>query len=126
MKNHETYNTLKRIKNKYSEIITITETLHYDLHDDRSFRVINQRAKLLTEIEREHTILKNECPQWQDYCNLDSKCKVVKNEIKLLISLALSLDDTLKERLTNRITTTKYKINELHKTSKMALSYAKY
>ena len=126
MKNEETYRTLKRIRNKYSEIIHITETLQYNSSDDGNFKAINQRAKLLNEIEHEHYILRDECPQWQDYCKFDAKCRNIKNEIKLLISFVLSLDDILKETLTNKINTERSKINLLNKRAKMALSYAKF
>ncbi|MGD9200594.1 MAG: hypothetical protein PVI26_03445 [Chitinispirillia bacterium] len=126
MKIEETYSTLKKIRNKYTEVIHLTETLHYNLRNDRNIKTINQRAELLNEIENEHSILMNDCPQWQDYCKVDSKCITVKNEIKLLIALVLSLDDTLKEMLTNKINIERGKINVLNKRAKMALSYAKF
>lgn len=125
MKTQNTGKILQEIRKKYTQVIQMTETLQYDTTIDGCTRVLNQRARLLSDIANEHRFLEKNIPQWQHYCRIDSDCRSIKDEIRCLITTALALDDTIKNLLERRMNKTRNELNMLGKKSNMVLSYAR-
>ncbi len=117
---------LKSIRNKYAQIRRMTETLDGDSNPETYRKVLDHRALLLSDIEKEQIHLDSVCSHWRKQCERDPVLAAIKSEIQLLISAAVALDSAIQEKLADKISEMKTEVCNLGKTAKVALSYARH
>ncbi len=125
MKIERLVDILLNIRNIYSIVYQMTETVNIDYSDDEYTRFIDKRSKLLLKALYNQNILELKFNKWREKCRLDKKLNELYNEIKTLIQAILAVDNLMKQKLEEQIKDIKSKICEFSKTSKMTLAYAR-
>ena len=117
---------LQSIRDKYACIREMTETLNVDSKYESCLHVINQREKILAEIADENKNIDLLHSRNQQIWETDPSVIQLRNEIQLLISASLALDNIIQEKMNQKMEDIKSEITSLGQNSKVALSYARH
>ncbi len=124
MNTHAIKKILTQIREKYRQLVSITETAHLGSKVALHHGFIEKRRGLLQEINTNQVALKD-YDGWQQQCNEDRRLQTLSREIRMLISTILALDEVIKKKLTLRIDKVKTELGSLNRNAQVALSYAK-
>ncbi len=117
---------LIRIRDSYAGIVRMCETFNIESRPENYSQYVLKRATILSDIEHEQNVLNSVAGDWKELCIMDSTLANISNEIQTFISTILALDETIKSRLTRRMSTVKKELGTMGKKSQAILAYAKH
>jgi hypothetical protein len=115
---------LDAIREGYDTVRQMTETIEVDSVEECSM-LIEKRGKLLDEIYSQQSSLDQGFHGWRDLCTINENFARICVEIQKSITIALTLDSILKEKLLTAMEKTKREIKTMTTRSNATLSYAR-
>ncbi|MBD3317147.1 MAG: hypothetical protein GF344_15280 [Chitinivibrionales bacterium] len=114
------------IRDRYRAVAAVSETMFHRDKAQELIDAVNQRRRLLAEIEERRHRLPAECRKWSAYARDGGPVGSTMEEIRTLVHRIVTMDVSLQKKLQARIAQTRDEIQGLTRRSHAALSYARH